>query len=319
MEALASTHWNDNSSKKWHPTTGELDPPLKNNNAAKAVPEIIEVAVEGAVDLRGEDEEEEETSEDIRELEDNSLRSHGVQEDLLKHIQSLVSSITEQNRKDRLDYLINVGLNCKGKLREGLVSSGRCDLFAVEAYELSAEVCMDASNFAELLKTLTILITQIYPALIASRDQKKLSRRIEMTSYYLLYFLCFSSNLTLPCGDGWTVQHILSRFTAEELKDPQVSLALQLLKTLRLDFNYIQYARLWKLASPRSRIFLREIDLKILLLWGEGDEKDGEDAWKMFVEENAKATNAPRICLDAGTVHFRIPSKGRKTGAVQAG
>ncbi|KAI8851450.1 hypothetical protein BC829DRAFT_386757 [Chytridium lagenaria] len=196
------------------------------------------------------------------------------------------------------------------------------------AYERSAEVCMDAENFGEFLKTQTLLINQIYPNLASSLEVSLSSTKSEMTCYYLLYFLCFSSNAALPCGDSWTVQHILSH--------PHISLVIRLIRTLQANFNFIQFQRLWSNASPRARVFLRlliprfrartwttlaksyyvfnEKDLLALLLWGHGDKAEdqtGGTLWKLFVETHSKLTNAPQPCVEEGIVYFRR-AKARK-------
>jgi hypothetical protein len=50
------------------------------------------------------------------------------------------------------------------KLRESLTSCGLQDCWAVDVYELSADVCAEAGNTAELLKCLQALVNTLYPA-----------------------------------------------------------------------------------------------------------------------------------------------------------
>ncbi|KAI8828349.1 hypothetical protein BJ741DRAFT_701040 [Chytriomyces cf. hyalinus JEL632] len=50
-----------------------------------------------------------------------------------------------------------------GKLREGIVSRAEYDAFTIQVHEQSVDLCLEAANFAELLKSLTHLVAVAYP------------------------------------------------------------------------------------------------------------------------------------------------------------
>jgi len=58
------------------------------------------------------------------------------------------------------------------KLREGLTSCGAQDEWAVEVYEVSADVCAVAGNTAEMLKCLQTLVNTLYPAVEAQQARR---------------------------------------------------------------------------------------------------------------------------------------------------
>lgn len=60
-------------------------------------------------------------------------------------------------------------------LREALMSCGCQDAWAVEVYELSADVCALASNTAELLKCLQSMVNTLYPAV--EEQEARIARR----------------------------------------------------------------------------------------------------------------------------------------------
>ncbi|KAG0144278.1 hypothetical protein CROQUDRAFT_95288 [Cronartium quercuum f. sp. fusiforme G11] len=69
------------------------------------------------------------------------------------------------------------------KLREGIISIGRNDLFAIEVYELSAELLLEACEFEQLDKLLHYLIFNLYQL---NSDQIELERRMNFIHHFNL-------------------------------------------------------------------------------------------------------------------------------------
>ncbi|KAJ3114161.1 hypothetical protein HDU96_002505 [Phlyctochytrium bullatum] len=197
--------------------------------------------------------------EDAKNVEHNSLRRPEVQEDLFEYIQkkqAAAKALSDQGRrKDQLESVVALFR----KLREGLLSSGRVDAFTASCYEGSVDACLDADNFAELLKSLSVLVTQIYPVLAPVLGVEALPRRLEMAAYHVLYFLCVTSTARLPCGDPWTVQRLLSRYTAAELASPYLAFAVRTMRVLKRDVDYVGLGRLWRKANVAQRKFLTQV------------------------------------------------------------
>ncbi|KAJ3135601.1 hypothetical protein HK101_004106, partial [Irineochytrium annulatum] len=105
----------------------------------------------------------------VDEMDEASLRDRSIQVKFFAHI------VERRKRLAESDAAKNGGavdwdpvLASFRKLREGIVSAGVKDAFAVEVYEASAGTCLDAGNFAELLKSLTVLVGVLYPYVSAT-------------------------------------------------------------------------------------------------------------------------------------------------------
>ncbi|KAJ3105339.1 hypothetical protein HDU97_008236 [Phlyctochytrium planicorne] len=266
------------------------------------------------------------TPENIKELEESSLRNPKVQEDLLAYIKTRGEK--DGKTKDELNHIVGLFR----KLREGLLSSGRCDAFAVQVYEASADASLHAENYGELLKTLTVLVNQIYPALLPSIP---LPRRLEMLSYYILYFICFSTTSALPYGDTPTLNMILAGCSDGDFKGPEMLMVMKLLRVVKMDLHYREFGKIWASSSIKARVLLTlllprvrlrtwtilsksfytfgEPELKRLLLWGEGagENRDDKWGWRKYVDSTFKPISAQLQFLDNDVVQFR-EAKRRK-------
>jgi hypothetical protein len=154
------------------------------------------------------------------------------------------------------------------------VSSNTYDLFAVSVYEESAMVCIEAGNFAELLKSLTGLVRTLYPEL--SKDTNNpvlLPHRAEFTSLYLLYFICIATGTKPVSQEQQHTKHTLSakianstlRGNSQEVlrtfaglpvslqQDLHIRRAMALQRALLADIDYVAFGRVWRSNEEEER------------------------------------------------------------------
>eukprot|EP00976_Prorocentrum_cordatum_P044185 894147-Prorocentrum_minimum.AAC.4 len=128
-------------------------------------------------------------------------------------------------------------------LRETLVSLHEMSPFTLDAYEMSADICLRASDWGEFLKCQQQLVQVVYPSLEESNglgETWSSSRWPEFVSIGIIYFACVgrgSNSVELST----TLRGMPQRF----LCSPPVRLSLELLEAL-LSGNYIRVIRLMK-------------------------------------------------------------------------
>ncbi|KAI9028559.1 hypothetical protein DFJ74DRAFT_703523 [Hyaloraphidium curvatum] len=165
------------------------------------------------------------------------LRRAEVQERFRAEIRADLDRATPEGRRDALAAAV-VGYR---KLREGIVSSGRLDAFAVEAYEESVGAAREAEDWDEMKRSLQHLVYEIYPG-VGPQFQGGWPKHAKLL---LLFFICFAVAQAPPEGkvflhgsvlEIWTV---LKRLPRHVVESEDVRWALRLLSLLR----FVDYAR----------------------------------------------------------------------------
>ncbi|KAJ3185441.1 hypothetical protein HDU87_000062 [Geranomyces variabilis] len=225
-----------------------------------------------------------------------SLKNRDVQSRFYAFILEQYDRLREipvaQRKTGHFDSVLNVV--SKGKLREGVISSGSYESFAAAIYEQSVDVSLASRNFAELLKALVGLTNTIYPALesLSSTDGVSSSpappmRRPEFSAYKLLYLICYARPPGARHGNAREVIRTYAAFPAWVQDSRHVRYAMQVLKALRADLDFVALNVLWDQSSTSQRAFLEERTLQILakayftipmdqlLLWLRSDGETG--------------------------------------------
>ncbi|KAI8904585.1 hypothetical protein DFJ77DRAFT_480097 [Powellomyces hirtus] len=139
------------------------------------------------------------------------------------------------------------------KLREGITASSNYDAFAVQVYEYSADICLIARNFAELLKSLVGLTNTIYPA----AGSTPLHRGAEFAAYMLLYLICYARGSSAQTyGNPRDVMNMYKTFPPWVQDHERVRLAMRVFRALRADLDYVELNALWNVGSTSERVFL---------------------------------------------------------------
>lgn len=146
------------------------------------------------------------------------------------------------------------------KLREGLTASRSMDAFTITVYEESVDACLEAENYAELHKSLSHLLQDVYPNCIKGDPVNDVvKRRDEMAAYYLLYRICYakaSSQKTLY-GPPQEILSFLSSLPLDIRKSSRVQGAVRVWESLVLDVDYVSLARQWKDASLQEKRLIK--------------------------------------------------------------
>ncbi|KAJ3293890.1 hypothetical protein HK104_004119 [Borealophlyctis nickersoniae] len=197
------------------------------------------------------------------------------------------------------------------------------DEFAISAYETSVEACLHAENFAELLKSLSQLVSVMY---VASDEHLDSPRRGEMTSYYLLYLICYTPS-TSPHPNASDIIRIYGSLPDRIQSHPRVQVAMRVCRALHRDVDYVALRRVWeeesaergfgmvflKLLLPkiRTRVFTilstsyytyPESELRRALMLPDSNE------FGTFVEDRFGKDGVEQRVVK-GMVHLRVPKK----------
>ncbi|KAH6567337.1 hypothetical protein BASA82_001182 [Batrachochytrium salamandrivorans] len=208
-----------------------------------------------------------------------SLRDYAVQEEYLQ----LILSKQEKMKKTASD-MSHIVLSIR-KLREGIVSSNRLDSFSVRVYELSANLCLEAKNTAELFKTLVYLVHTLYPALCVDKypvlvdgtkgytkqDDTHLTRA-EMSGFLLLLLICEIPKELKPnvgarnvpqqsskqkChGDSFEILRLLSSLPEKITQSAPVVFAMQVYTALSKNIDFYSLSKLWDAATHTQRMLM---------------------------------------------------------------
>ncbi|KAI9326135.1 hypothetical protein BDR26DRAFT_941538 [Obelidium mucronatum] len=98
--------------------------------------------------------------EDCRELERLDDGSNKVAPSTSTSTSIPTTTATKKDARGAMDAI----LSKLRKLREGVLSLGQIDAFAIQVYEKSVHVCLEAENYAELIKSLNQLVSVFYPS-----------------------------------------------------------------------------------------------------------------------------------------------------------
>ncbi|KAJ3316291.1 hypothetical protein HDU76_001913 [Blyttiomyces sp. JEL0837] len=194
---------------------------------------------------------------------EQSVRNRDVQEAFFEHIlgrrKELLegTSITPESY-DQIVLLIR-------KLREGIVSAGVYDAFVVKVYETSVDVCLDAENYAELLKSLSQLVVSIYETIDAS-DTEAMARRGEITGLYLMYLICYPASVYRMAagdkpdflstgfrGDFHEALRAFYRLPVEVQNHKSVQRALRLLRAVVANLDFVTFRKIWDESGVSER------------------------------------------------------------------
>ncbi|KAJ1332674.1 hypothetical protein BSLG_008303 [Batrachochytrium salamandrivorans] len=226
-----------------------------------------------------------------------SLRDYAVQEEYLQ----LILSKQEKMKKTASD-MSHIVLSIR-KLREGIVSSNRLDSFSAIGfihicqlqfanskwlclvYELSANLCLEAKNTAELFKTLVYLVHTLYPALCVDKypvlvdgtkgytkqDDTHLTRA-EMSGFLLLLLICEIPKELKPnvgarnvpqqsskqkChGDSFEILRLLSSLPEKITQSAPVVFAMQVYTALSKNIDFYSLSKLWDAATHTQRMLM---------------------------------------------------------------
>ncbi|KAJ3229724.1 hypothetical protein HDU81_005153 [Chytriomyces hyalinus] len=137
-----------------------------------------------------------------RSVGESGLRDRSTQQALFEHLNERIRRFrnTDSSHRTGQSTEFDPILASFRKLREGIVSSAAYDTFTIQVYEQSVDLCLEAGNYAELLKSLTHFVTIVYPEAVASESDIKTPLR-EYSSLLLLYILCYIPANKKPQGD----------------------------------------------------------------------------------------------------------------------
>lgn len=79
--------------------------------------------------------------------------------------------------------------DCQGKLREGLVSSGRIDEFTLDVFEYCTQSAIVSNSPESYMPSIRYLITILHPKLNVPLDKRQKARR-----WYLLHLVCVTQD-----------------------------------------------------------------------------------------------------------------------------
>ncbi|KAJ3395040.1 hypothetical protein HDU84_004499 [Entophlyctis sp. JEL0112] len=158
------------------------------------------------------------------------------------------------------------------KLREGIVSAGIMDDFAVRVYEFSVSVCLRAQNYPELLKSLTYLVGVLYPAF--QRDtgsDEKLAdvkgQHAKMTGLLMLYLTCYlpmsAKNSTIRSSKVVSEsKEVLKLYKSAPISvqtSNSVIRAMDIHRAILRDVDFVHFKKLWNQLDPDEQIIVKQI------------------------------------------------------------
>ncbi|KAJ2999626.1 hypothetical protein HDV02_002395 [Globomyces sp. JEL0801] len=136
------------------------------------------------------------------------------------------------------------------KLREAIVATGRNDKFAVDVYEYSVDLAISSGNFQELIKSLSYLHSFLYDNAV------DYPRKAEIIAYYLYYLTCYTVSENKLTGSTIEVLKVYQKYPA--LTDERVIVqAIDWLRALNLDVDYVGLQNVWKNTSTSERIIIQ--------------------------------------------------------------
>ncbi|ORY53701.1 hypothetical protein BCR33DRAFT_711055 [Rhizoclosmatium globosum] len=179
------------------------------------------------------------------------LRNRSTQEAFFTHIQEKLDAFYDEERKGgvtrgtRKPGALDPILSQLRKLREGVVSLGQIDTFAIHVYETSVKTCLEGRNFAELLKSLTQLVTVFYQE--ASASDVSIPNRAEMTTLLLLYMICYIPTCKKEGAqfDSRAVMSLFATLPDSIQREAKVVNALRIQRALLDDFNFHLFRVCW--------------------------------------------------------------------------
>ncbi|KAI9335890.1 hypothetical protein BDR26DRAFT_865303 [Obelidium mucronatum] len=154
------------------------------------------------------------------------------------------------------------------KLREGVLSLGQIDAFAIQVYEKSVHVCLEAENYAELIKSLNQLVSVFYPTVVVvdSGESGKTvgQHRGEMTALLLLYMICYipsagGKRITDPVFETRQVMKVVASLPDDVQQDRHVVNVLKMQRALLDNVNYFMFRRAWNELNKWERIIAKHI------------------------------------------------------------
>ncbi|TPX68672.1 hypothetical protein CcCBS67573_g07078 [Chytriomyces confervae] len=207
-----------------------------------------------------------------RSVGDSGLRDRNTQRALFEHLNERIRRLRNADSSDSSSQSTEFDpiLSSFRKLREGIVSRAVYDAFTIQVYEQSVDLCLEAGNYAELLKSLTHLVTIVYPQAVASASVCELfaalsnplslvndiypsinqtPRRGEYSSLLLLYILCYIPANKKPQGDNKLnfdtreFMTLLLSMPAETRESSAVKTAIQLQRALLDNLDFVSFRK----------------------------------------------------------------------------
>ncbi|KAJ3062148.1 hypothetical protein HDU98_001956 [Podochytrium sp. JEL0797] len=258
------------------------------------------------------------------------LRNRDVQERFYTYIVDKLDAVLE---KERLE-----GVTRETRSVDALDPVlSQLNSFAVQVYEKSVAVCLEAGNFAELIKSLNRLVTVLYPGAAATNEtnatcvESAFLRRAKMTSLLLLYMICYipthkKVNDAVNLGgklamESRQVMTLFSGLPAAIQRDAVVQNALCMQRALLADLDFWLFRKSWDAVGELGRLICVKRAMEVLtkayftfprntltryVVFGLNDaEADSEMTRILQLKFGSEYTQR----VVNGVVHLRVPKK----------
>jgi hypothetical protein len=188
---------------------------------------------------------------------DLDLRRHEVQERFYREIHRDLDTAKTATDSQAAEIRAQAVVSFR-KLREGVVSSGRHDGFAIKVYEDSVAAARVAGNWEEMKRSLQPLVYEVY----SETDAENRTEWPRHARLLLLYFICFAvpqpqaadgTNRTKEPLHGSTIEiwTVLRNLPKDIRASEDVRWALALLSALR-SVDYIRFSSLIRSARDED-------------------------------------------------------------------
>ncbi|KAJ3126905.1 hypothetical protein HK100_010024 [Physocladia obscura] len=157
------------------------------------------------------------------------------------------------------------------KLREGILASKEVNDFSIRVYETSVDICLEAGNFAELLKSLTVLVGTMYTRVNKTVSPKD-DRQAEITTLLLLYLICYvpsckksksnSQSSALPPAsifESKEVFKLYKKLTPLLQNDARIINAMKMQESLLNDLDFVGFRKAWNFLNAPEVLIAKNI------------------------------------------------------------